>query len=228
MPVPCAISPFQTGLRMHCVWIGLSGGSKPTGSDPPSGFAYRAGGFSHISCPKYLRGGTRTTLASRHLKPSINYVLKLKSLPKTPGYSCVFEPENIKLFQESESKIPPLGIHILPHLEESKLDLNLIDDAPSVDIAPWMLSAPTVRFVLTKFKKDTTNLETYRQIYFRISCLKKFSQMVRKQRKESLRWHTQRSQKTFTCRLPKDSSTYTAELQAFLLALKHIYCSRER
>ena len=168
MPVPCAISPFQTGLRMHCVWIGLSGGSKPTGSDPPSGFAYRAGGFSHISCPKYLRGGTRTTLASRHLKPSINYVLKLKSLPKTPGYSCVFEPENIKLFQESESKIPPLGIHILPHLEESKLDLNLIDDAPSVDIAPWMLSAHTVRFDSTKFKKDTTNPETYKQFYLQL------------------------------------------------------------
>ena len=86
-------------------------------------------------------------------------------MPENPAYSCVFEPENIKLFEDSESKIPPLGIHFLPHLEESKLDLNLIDDAPSVDIAPWMLSAPTVRFVLNKFKKDTTNPETYSFIY---------------------------------------------------------------
>ena len=35
------------------------------------------------------------------------------------AYSCIFEPENIKLFQELVSKMPPLGIRILPHLEKS-------------------------------------------------------------------------------------------------------------
>ena len=65
------------------------------------------------------------SLTSRRLKLSLNYVLKLKPLPENPAYSCVFEPENIKLFEESESKIPPLDIRILPHLEKSKLDLNL-------------------------------------------------------------------------------------------------------
>ena len=40
------------------------------------------------------------SLASSGLKLSLNYVLKLKSLP------------------ESVLKIPPLGIHILPHLEK--------------------------------------------------------------------------------------------------------------
>ena len=91
------------------------------------------------------------SLTSRRLKLSLNYVLKLKSLPENPAYSCVFEPEDIKLFEESESKIPPLGIRILPRLEKSKLDLNLIDDAPSLDIAPWKLSAPAVRLDLDKF-----------------------------------------------------------------------------
>ena len=66
------------------------------------------------------------SLTSRRLKLSLNYVLKLKSLPENPAYSCVFQPENIKLFEESESKIPPLGIRIPPHLEKSKLDQNLI------------------------------------------------------------------------------------------------------
>ena len=96
------------------------------------------------------------------------YVLKLKSLPEYPSYSCVFEPENIKLFEESESKIPPLGIRILPHLEKSKLDLNMTDDAPSLDIAPWKLSAPAVRFDLAKLKKDTTNPETYKQFHLQL------------------------------------------------------------
>ena len=100
------------------------------------------------------------SLTSRRLNLFLNYVLKLKSLPENPAYSCVFETENIKLFEESESKIPPLGILILPHLEKSKNNLNLTDDAPSLDIAPSMLSAPTVRFDPTKLKKNTTNPET--------------------------------------------------------------------
>ena len=32
----------------------------------------------------------------------------------------------------------------------------------------------------------------------------------------------------FTCRLPDDSSTYTAELRAILLALKHVHYSKEK
>ena len=73
----------------------------------------------------------------------------------------MFEPENIKLFEESESKIPPLCIRILPHMEKSKLDLNLTDDAPLLEIAPWKLSAPAVRLDFAKFEKETTNPETY-------------------------------------------------------------------
>ena len=50
-----------------CLWIGPSVGSKTIGSDPPSGLAYRFGGFSHISCPESQRGSTRTFL---NLSPS--------------------------------------------------------------------------------------------------------------------------------------------------------------
>ena len=100
------------------------------------------------------------SLLSRRLKLCLNYVLELKSLPENKTYSCVFEPQNTKRFEESESKIPFLGIRILAHLKKSKINLNLIGDVPLLDIAPWTLSAPIVRFDLTKFKKDTTNPET--------------------------------------------------------------------
>ena len=43
------------------------------------------------------------SLTTRRLKLSLSYVLKLKSLPENPAYSCVFEPENTELFEESES-----------------------------------------------------------------------------------------------------------------------------
>ena len=74
--------------------------------------------------------------------------LKVKSLPENRAYSCVFEPENVKLFEESASKIPPLSIRILPHLEKSKINLDLTDDASSLDIAPSTFSSRTVRFDL--------------------------------------------------------------------------------
>ena len=70
------------------------------------------------------------SLTTRRLKLSLNYVLKLKYPPEKPVYSCAFEPENTKVFEESESKVPPLGIRILPHFEKSKINLNLVDDAP--------------------------------------------------------------------------------------------------
>ena len=44
------------------------------------------------------------SLTSCHLKLSLNYVLKLKSLPENTAYRCVFEPENIKLFEELSQK----------------------------------------------------------------------------------------------------------------------------
>ena len=39
---------------------------------------------------------------------------------------------------------------------------------------------------------------------------------------------TKHSWKLLTCCLLDDSSIYIAELQAFLLALKHVYCSKEK
>ena len=46
-------------------------------------------------------------LTTRQLKLSLNYVLKLKSLLENPAYSCVFEPQNTRLFEESQSNFGP-------------------------------------------------------------------------------------------------------------------------
>ena len=111
-----------------------------------------------------------------------------------------------KLFEESESKVPPLGISILPHLEKSKLNLNLVNDAPSLDIVPWKLSVLAVCFDLASFKKDTTNPEIYKQFYLYNLSLNTLypkknilnSPTVLKQRKELLRrLYPQNELKTF-------------------------------
>ena len=147
------------------------------------------------------------SLTTHRLKLSLNYVLKLKSLPENPAYSCVFEPENIKLFEESESKVPPLGICILPHLEKSKLNLNLVDYAPSLDIVPWKLSIPAVRFDIASLKKDTINTEIYKQLYLQLISeypLSEFFSLSSKTEEgvAAAAISTKQIKKPFTCRLP--------------------------
>ena len=143
---------------------------------------------------------------------SVNYVIKLKSLPENPAYSCVFEPENTKLFEESESKVPPLGIRILPHLEKSKLNLNLVDDAPLRDIVPWKLSVPAVRFDLASLKKDTTNPEIYKHLYLQLISEYPLSELFfadgskTEEGVAAAAISTKRIKKPCTCRLPDDLS----------------------
>ena len=103
-----------------------------------------------------------------------------------------------------------------------------------MDIAPWPLSVPTVRFDLTKFKKDTTNPETYKQIYLQLileypSSDFFFTDGFKTETGVTVASvSTKCSRKPLTCHLPDDSSIYTAELRAVLLALKHVYFSKEK
>ena len=89
-------------------------------------------------------------------KLSMNYVLKLKTCPDNPAYSCVFEPPNSKLFEKSRLT-PPLGLRILPLCEDSKIDLDGVDDTTVSDTPPWSQSELQICLSLTKYKKDTTN-----------------------------------------------------------------------
>ena len=70
--------------------------------------------------------------------------------------------------------------------------INLVYDAPSLDIVPWKLSVPTVRFNLASLKKKIQQTQKYinSSIYnlsLNTLCQKLFSPTVLKQRKELLR-----------------------------------------
>ena len=57
------------------------------------------------------------TLKNRRKKLSMNYVLKLKTCPDNPAYSCVFESPNSKHVEKSSLTSPP-GLRILPLFED--------------------------------------------------------------------------------------------------------------
>ena len=80
----------------------------------------------------------KPSLSSRRLKLSLNYVIKLNYSPTNPAYSCVFEPQNAKLFEKSQFNTPPLGLRMLPHLETSWFYLHVVGDVSILDSGPWL------------------------------------------------------------------------------------------
>ena len=83
-------------------------------------------------------------------------------------------------------------------------------------------------------KKDTTNPEIYKQFYLQLISEYPLSEKMFTDGSETEEGvaaagvSTKQIKKPFTCQLPDNSSIYTAELRAILLALKHVYYSKEK
>ena len=88
-------------------------------------------------------------------------MLKLNTLVKlntavswvlTTQLTAVFEPPNLKPFEKSTLS-PHLGLQILPLFEDSKIDLDVVDDTTVTDTPPWSQSEPQICLSLKKYKK---------------------------------------------------------------------------
>ena len=100
------------------------------------------------------------------------------------------------------------------------------------DTPPWSQSEPQICLSLTKYKKDTTNPEVYKQAFLEITSRhqnhvhidgSKVDEKVAAAAVSSVAPNS-----PFPCRLRDHCSIYTAELQAILFALKQAYQSQER
>ena len=66
------------------------------------------------------------SLRHRRLKLSMNYFLKLKSLPDNPCHNVINNPPPSELFERTKT-ISPFGTRTLPHIEEANIEPNSID-----------------------------------------------------------------------------------------------------
>ena len=66
------------------------------------------------------------SLRHRRLKLSMNYFLKLKSLPDNPCHNVINNPPPFELFERNKT-IQPFGTRTLPHIEEANIEPNSID-----------------------------------------------------------------------------------------------------
>ena len=92
-----------------------------------------------------------------------------------PALSCVFEPHNAKLYEKSQFVTSPLGLRMLPHLESSGLDLDVVDDVSILDTAPCDCLCTNVRFNLTQLKNPeiTNHITVLLGTYFRLPFISK-------------------------------------------------------
>ena len=178
----------------------------------------------------------------------MNYVLKLKPCPNNSAYRCVFKPPNSNLFEKSKLTLP-LGLHVLPLFEDSKIGLNVLDDVTVSDTPPWSQPQPHLCLSLTKLKKikikRTAQALKYSNKFFFLLLLLLFLLLLKLHHnsKTIFRFFTDGSKvdemvaaaavsyvaqnSPFSCGLRDHCSIYTAELQAILFALKHAHQSQE-
>ena len=71
---------------------------------------------------------------------------------------------------EKSRLTPPLGLRILPLFEDSKIDLDVVDDTTVSDTPPWSQYESQICPSLTKYKKYTTNPEVYKQAFLEITA----------------------------------------------------------
>ena len=152
--------------------------------------------------------------------------MKLVSNPSNPAYDCVFSPLNVRKFEETPSIIPPLGIRLLPHLESADLDIGVICDCPKIpESPPWFFKTPAVRFDLARYKKDNTSSLAYKAYYSELcrdfpAVSKIFTDGSKSDEGVACAAFCPSSPGgPLSKNLPSESSIYTAELTALLLAL---------
>ena len=109
-------------------------------------------------------------LELRRQKLSLQYAIKLNTLPNNPAHSIVFKtPTNIsKKISNNKNLIKPFSLRILDNLKE----INFSENNTIKNLTPitpfWQLIKPNINLELTKLIKDKTNPTTYHKHFHEI------------------------------------------------------------
>lgn len=166
-------------------------------------------------------------LSTRRLKLSLNYYIKLYSEPNNPAYDCVIKPKFQGKYDANPNCIPPFGIRLLPYIDDADIDTEIISDSSKFpDTPPWTFHKPNVRFDLASYRKYSTSSLVYKT-YFAELCEKFpgydkiFTDGSKGEGVAASAFYPSKDQSVSKC-ISSDSSIYTAEMTALILALRII------
>lgn len=167
------------------------------------------------------------SLSDRRQKSSMNYFLKLKSLPQNPCFESISNPPPRELFERSKSD-PPFGTRTLGLIEKANLNINKIASQPEKIPPPWEEPNITFDLSLTSLKRENTNELVFRQEFAQMQAkyASKFEAYTdgskSNEKVASSTYYPAHPNCPDTIRLMDDSSVFNAELEGILSAIKYI------
>ena len=165
------------------------------------------------------------SLYTRREKLSLQYTTKLAANPKNPAHNCVFNPKYERFYNNTPSAIKPLGLRILPLLEQANISIKNVQPFSLPSKEPWTLNPPRVILDLHKNKKSEADSHIFKTEFLEIkSAYKHYMSIYTDGSKQDEKVACAVISPNFTdsIRLPDNSSIFTAEAKAIDIALYHI------
>ena len=109
-------------------------------------------------------------LELRRQRLSLQYAIKISSLPDNPAHDCIFRtPSNIvKTVSKNENIIKPFGLRIKKDLDEINFSKNDTINNFTPETPFWKTLNPEINLELSKLIKDQTNPEKYYKLFYEI------------------------------------------------------------
>ena len=165
------------------------------------------------------------SLYTRREKLSLQYTTKLAANPKNPAHNCVFNPKYERFYNNTPSAIKPLGLRILPLLEQANISIKNVQPFSLPSKEPWTQNLPRVILDLHKNKKSEVDSHIFKTEFLEIkSAYKHYISIYTDGSKQDEKVACAVISPNFTdsIRLPDNSSIFTAEAKAIDIALYHI------
>ena len=165
------------------------------------------------------------SLYTRREKLSLQYTTKLAANPKNPAHNCVFNPKYERFYNNTPSAIKPLGLRILPLLEQANISIKNVQPFSLPSKEPWTQNPPRVILDLHKNKKSEVDSHIFKSEFLEIkSAYKHYMSIYTDGSKQDEKVACAVISPNFTdsIRLPDNSSIFTAEAKAIDIALYHI------
>ena len=167
----------------------------------------------------------------RHIKLSMQYVVKTLSSPSNPTHKLLATPSFQHKFDRTKA-IRPLGLRIRPHFEAAAIDTTVLASYRPSKVPPWRLKTPIVDFSLTHYSKRCTSPDTYNALFLELRARHDDAEFIftdgsKIGEQTSCAFVYDRF--TYSQRLTDNASIFTAEIKAIYLALKRIkLCPSQR
>ena len=108
------------------------------------------------------------SLYTRREKLSLQYTTKLAANPKNPAHNCVFNPKYERFYNNTPSAIKPLGLRILPLLEQANISIKNVQPFSLPSKEPWTQNPPRVILDLHKNKKSEVDSHIFKSDFLEI------------------------------------------------------------